>query len=219
MQISKECPYCGLINNEETIYCIKCGYPLSDCLTEKYTLDKHCKKNIFNKLLKSLKSNHSSVSNDKLSEKFKCTNCGHNMEIILPAMEFRDPVVYKCNDCQCTITSPGTSIINESGHLIPSWSKQENIISLENGEIKLIGKIHASVGWEYDIVYPRDAFGVYQKVIYHHPEMMRARMCGGDEASVEYILKPLKYGLFCITEEVHFRGALEKKHIHYYLVE
>ena len=49
--------------------------------------------------------------------------------------------------------------------------------------------------------------------------MIEAGMCGGDEASVEYILKPLIPGLYCITEEIHFRGELEKSYIHYFLIE
>lgn len=152
-------------------------------------------------------------------ESTKCPHCGNVVELLLSSMEFGDPVVYKCAHCQCTITFPGSSIINESGKLIPSWSERENIISLRSGEIKFIGTIHGSVGWEYEVFYPHESFLVNSDITYCHPEMMKAGMCGGDEAKVEYTLKPLKTGLFCITEEIRFRGNLIEQHIHYYLVE
>lgn len=44
-------------------------------------------------------------------------------------------------------------------------------------------------------------------------------MQGGDEATVEYTLKPIKTGLFSISEQVYYRGNLEEYHIHYFLVE
>lgn len=152
-------------------------------------------------------------------ESTRCPHCGNVVELLLSCMEFGDPVVYKCAHCQCTITYPGTSMITESGKLIPSWSRQENIINLRSGEIKFVGKIHGSVGWEYEIIYPHESFIVNRDITYCHPEMMKAGTCGGDEATVEYTLKPLKTGLFCITEEIHFRGNLEECHIHYFLVE
>ena len=149
----------------------------------------------------------------------KCPHCGNVVELLLPCMEFGNPVVYKCAHCQCTITEPGTSMITESGNLIPYWNRRENIIKLGNEEIKFVGKIHSSVGWEYDISYPEEAFSMNQHITYHHPEMMEARMCGGDEATIEYTLKPLKTGLFCIGEKTHFRGNLKEWNIHYFLVE
>lgn len=182
---------------------------------------------IFTKLFKWLKRKSSINEETVVSEtsiptqleSTKCPHCGNAVELLLPWMEFGDPVVYKCAHCQCTITDPGTSIITESGKLIPYWCNRENIISLRNGEIKFVGKIHGSVGWEYKIIYPHESFSAYRNITYCHPEMMKAGMCGGDEATVEYTLKPLKTGLFCITEEIHFRGNLEECHIHYFLVE
>lgn len=41
-------------------------------------------------------------------------------------------------------------------------------------------------------------------------------MQGGDEATVEYTLKPIKTGLFCITEKTYFRGNLDECDIHYF---
>ena len=65
-------------------------------------------------------------------ESTRCPHCGNVVELLLSCMEFGDPVVYKCAHCQCTITYPGTSMITESGKLIPSWSRQENIIEGRN---------------------------------------------------------------------------------------
>ncbi len=106
-----------------------------------------------------------------------------------------------------------------NGKMLPSWSKQENIISLQRGEIKFVGKIHGSVGWEYELIYPQWAFNANRNITYHHPEMMEAGMCGGDDAVVEYTLKPRQSGLFEITEHILFRGNLEESYIHFYLVE
>lgn len=159
------------------------------------------------------------ISKPIQQESTKCPQCGNVVELLLPCMGFGDPVVYKCVHCQCTIIAPGTSTITESGKLIPSWSKQESIISFSNGEIKFVGRIHGSVGREYEIIYPQESFRVYRNITYCHPEMMKAGMCGADEATIEYKLKPLKTGLFCITEEIHFRGNLEERYIHYFLVE
>lgn len=152
-------------------------------------------------------------------ESTRCPHCGNVVELLLSCMEFGDPVVYKCAHCQCTITYPGTSMITKSGKLIPSWSEHENIINLRKGEIKFVGKIHGSVGRGYEIIYPQESFSVCRNITYCHPEMMKSGMCGSDEATEEYILKPLKAGLFCITEQVHFRGNLEECCIHYFLVE
>lgn len=97
-------------------------------------------------------------------------------------------------------------------------TKRPKIISLNNGKIKFKGKYWGSVGYDYRIDYPKKAFHVTEKFTYLHPQLMGNGMCGGDEATVEYTLKPLKSGLYRITEETLFRGEIEKHHIHYYLV-
>lgn len=152
-------------------------------------------------------------------ESAKCHQCGNDVELLLPCIAYDDPVVYKCVHCQCTITEPGTSAVSESGKLIPSWSENEKIINLKSGKIKFVGEAHGSVGLTYEVIYPKDAFSARREYVYCHPEKMKIGMCGGDRATVEYTLTPLKAGLFCITEETHFRGELEECRIHYYLVE
>lgn len=157
------------------------------------------------------------ISKLKQQESTKCSQCGNVVELLLPCTGFDDPVVYKCAHCQCTITYPGTSVITESGNIIPSWSRREKIIDFRDGEIKFVGKIHNSVGWEYKILYPQDSFRVYKNIVYCHSGINN--MQGGDEATVEYTLKPIKTGLFCITEKTYFRGNLDECDIHYFLVE
>ena len=134
-------------------------------------------KSIFTKLFKWLKRKDSINENTTVKEtpiaaqqeSTKCPQCGNAVELLLLCMGFDDPVVYKCAHCQCTITLPGTSMITESGKLIPSWSRQENIISLRSGVIKFVGKIHGSVGWEYEIIYPHESFIVNRDITYCHP--------------------------------------------------
>lgn len=92
------------------------------------------------------------------------------------------------------------------------------IIDIRNGEIKLSGTIYASVGYDYKIVYPKDAFLVTEKFKYTSPELMKEGMCGGDEAIVEYTLEPRKRGLFKVREELYFRGNLENRVLHHYWV-
>lgn len=222
------CNNCGWDNNDDHISCIKCGKPLfnnslpieNKDISYNNTTSFFAK--FFNLFKRKAKVKMESIMNDipiQPKDSSKCPICGNIIELLLPCYGYDEPVVYKCEHCRCTITFPGTSIVTESGKFIPSYCKQESIISLRNGEIKFVGKIHGSVGWEYDVIYPQDAFNVNRNVTYCHPEMIEAGMCGGDEASVEYILKPLIPGLYCITEEIHFRGELEKSYIHYFLVE
>lgn len=202
--MGERCNCCGYENDTNARYCKRCNLPLFI----KEDSSNGSKGTILSKIRKLLKKDRGG-----------CPKCGNKLEILLPKMEFEDPSVYKCNNCRCTFTTGGTSKVKANGKMLPSWSKQENIISLQRGEIKFVGKVHGSVGWEYELIYPQWAFSANRNITYHHPEMMKAGMCGGDEATVEYTLKPLKTGLFCITEEIHFRGNLEECHIHYFLVE
>lgn len=92
----------------------------------------------------------------------------------------------------------------------------DSIIYIRNGEIKLSGTVYGSVGYDYKIVYPEDAFFVTEKFRYTSPELMKEGMCGGDEAIVEYTLEPRKRGLFRVYEELYFRGKLENRVLHHY---
>lgn len=200
----ERCNCCGYENDTNARYCKRCNLPLFI----KEDSSNGSKRTILSKIRNLFKKNRGG-----------CPKCGNKLEILLPKMEFEDPSVYKCNNCRCTFTTGGTSIVKEDGKMLPSWSKQENIISLQKGEIKFVGRIHGSVGWEYKLIYLPWAFSANQNITYHHPEMMKAGMCGGDDATVEYTLKPNQPGLFEIREHILFRGKLEESYIHFYLVE
>lgn len=202
--MSVRCNCCGCENDINARYCKRCDLPL---FMKEGSLNK-CNNSLFSKIKKIFRKDYP-----------VCPKCGNKLEVLLPKFEFEDPSVYKCDNCRCTLTTGGTSMVTPNGKWIPKWSKQENIISLLNGEIKFVGKIYGSVGWEYKLFYPQWAFNVNQKTTYCHPEMMDAGMCGGDEAVVEYTLKPLQSGLFEIREDILFRGNLTESYIHFYWVE
>lgn len=153
-------------------------------------------------------------------ESSKCPHCGNNLELVLGCMSFGDPVVYKCAHCRYTIAYPGTTYKTDYGVYIPMWSKIEPIINLEDGEVKLTGKIQGLIGREYKIsVWDKDAFRISRRIKKIHPEEQNADITDVDEAIVEYSLKPLKTGLFSICEENYLQGLLMERLIHYILVE
>ncbi|MGN0206403.1 MAG: hypothetical protein ACI4BC_04100 [Muribaculaceae bacterium] len=152
-------------------------------------------------------------SNDPTRQSDKCPQCGNDIELLLAAMEFGDPTVYKCAHCKCTIISPGTSFITRSGKLLPSWSRRENIISAKNGEIKFVGKINHTEGRDYTISYPLNSFRASRKFL------NAPGMSGDDVETVEYTLKPLITGLFCISEIINLNGKPDECHRHFILVE
>ena len=147
------------------------------------------------------------------SPSFRCSVCGHPLEPISRPMESDAPSVYKCPSCRCTVTFPGT--------LFPTdrCCERDPIINRACEKIVLRGKEHLSVGYEYNLTYSSNAFRSKRKIRYLYPEKMQAEMCGGDEAVVEYSLYPLECGLFNVLENIYFRGKLECRYIHYFLVE
>lgn len=85
-------------------------------------------------------------------------------------------------------------------------------------EIKFAGISHGSVGYFYELDFPQDAFSAKRTFNYYEPDKVKMGMCGADKASVKFVLKPLRSGVFCIKERTLFRGSLKKEHVHYYLV-
>lgn len=171
-----------------------------------------------NKFHKNKDGRKSHISEQEQSA--KCPYCGNVVELVLGRMSYQDPCVEKCDHCRCTITYPGTRYITESGDYIPTWSRLEPYINLENGEVKLSGRVQDSVGQNYEVhVYPEDSFSVKRNVTYLHPEMMNNGTKDGDEAIVEYSLKPLNTGLSCIHEHSYVQGNLKEDLIHYIFVE
>ena len=97
--------------------------------------------------------------------------------------------------------------------------KGEELIRLKTGKIVLSGRVHGSVGINYTVKYPQDAFDVEMTISYHHPDKMEQGMCGGDDAIRQYTLIPKKRGRFTVIEEESFRGTVEKTTIHNFLVK
>lgn len=95
---------------------------------------------------------------------------------------------------------------------------QEHTVRLGKGRIAFSGKHWSSVGYEYRLVYAEDAFAMERRLDYKHPEMVKAGLCGGDEATLTYDLTPLKRGTFVIREQRFFRGDLQQEICHRYTV-
>ena len=95
---------------------------------------------------------------------------------------------------------------------------QEHTVRLWGGRIVFSGKHWSSVGYEYRLEYADDAFAMERCLDYKHPEMVEAGLCGGDEATLTYVLTPLKRGTFVIREQRFFRGDLEQEICHRYTV-
>lgn len=170
-------------------------------------------------LFSKLHSFYKKLAGRIFEKSFRCPKCGRDVETILLPKESTEPAVYRCNSCCCTITkqSPSTVSGEEEKENIQRFSEFEDIIPFESGKIEFTGTIYGSVGWQYNIIYPKEAFKVNKTYKYLHE--MEEELPGADEALVKYILEPQKKGLFRITEEVHFRGILEESVTHYYLVE
>lgn len=173
----------------------------------------------FRKLLTKTDNVSKAVIEDATPQKYPtlCPNCGCPLELIQAAIVSEDPVVYKCAHCNRTITEPGTIFFTRTGS--HTYSRQEKIVDVNTGKIKLVGTLHGSVGREYRVRFSYDAFLAYRKIQYIHPDAVAANIPGADEAKVEYTLEPLKCGLFCVTEEEYFQGEFVNSCVHFYLVE
>lgn len=168
---------------------------------------------LFNWIKRRLSINNGNELSKPTQQSDKCDQCGNDIELLLAPMEFGDPTIYKCAHCKCTIIYPGTSFITKSGKLLRSWSRRENIISTKNGEIKFVGKINRTEGRDYKISYPLNSFRAGRKYL------TAPVMSGDDMETVEYTLKPLNTGLFCISEIINLNGEPDECHIHFILVE
>lgn len=80
------------------------------------------------------------------------------------------------------------------------------VVALGNS-ISYSGIVHGSVGIDYKLIYPTDAFSEKVFYTYTHPE--KAEMPGGDERSVVYSLQAIRKGTFVIEEMSLFRGEIK----------
>ena len=102
---------------------------------------------------------------------------------------------------------------------INAWTIQDNSIKTSNISINetfsYSSEIHASVGKDYYAQYDTSAFEMQSEIKYHHPEVVNARMCGGDRAKKTMLFTPLKSGTSIIKFFHNFRGEITDSIIYY----
>lgn len=89
--------------------------------------------------------------------------------------------------------------------------KKTKTIYLKDGRLTFTGRYWGSVGHTYEIEFDKDAFNMQSKRTYKHPEMVAAHMCGGDDGTLSFTLKPRKKGEFTVIEIFKFRGQETKR--------
>ena len=89
--------------------------------------------------------------------------------------------------------------------------KKNKTIYLKGGQLTFAGRYWGSVGYTYEIEFDKDAFSMQSKQTYKHPEMVAAHMCGGDDGTLSFSLKPRKKGEFTVIEIFKFRGQETKR--------
>lgn len=89
--------------------------------------------------------------------------------------------------------------------------KKPKTIYLKGGQLTFTGRYWGSVGHTYEIEFDKEAFNMQSKRAYKHPEMVAAHMCGGDDGTLSFSLKPRKKGEFTVIEIFKFRGQETKR--------
>ena len=97
--------------------------------------------------------------------------------------------------------------------------KKTKIIYLQGGRLTFTGRYWGSVGYTYEIEFDKDAFNMQSKRTYKHPEMVAAHMCGGDDGTLSFTIKPRKKGEFTVIEIFKFRGQETKRIINTIVVK
>ena len=97
--------------------------------------------------------------------------------------------------------------------------KKNKTIYLKGGQLTFTGRYWGSVGHTYEIEFDKDAFNMQSKRTYKHPEMVAAHMCGGDDGTLSFTLKPRKKGEFTVIEIFKFRGQETKRIINTIVVK
>ena len=97
--------------------------------------------------------------------------------------------------------------------------KKTKIIYLQGGRLTFTGRYWVSVGYTYEIEFDKDAFNMQSKRTYKHPEMVAAHMCGGDDGTLSFTIKPRKKGEFTVIEIFKFRGQETKRIINTIVVK
>lgn len=89
--------------------------------------------------------------------------------------------------------------------------KKTKTIYLKGGQLTFTGRYWGSVGHTYEIEFGKESFNMQSKRAYKHPEMVAAHMCGGDDGTLSFTLKPRKKGEFTVIEIFKFRGQETKR--------
>ena len=97
--------------------------------------------------------------------------------------------------------------------------KKIKIIYLQGGRLTFTGRYWGSVGYTYEIEFDKDACNMQSKLTYNHPEEVAAHMCGGDEGTLSFTIKPRKKGEFTVIEIFKFRGQETKRIINTIVVK
>ena len=97
--------------------------------------------------------------------------------------------------------------------------KKTKIIYLQGGRLTFTGRYWGSVGYTYEIEFDKDAFNMKSKLTYNQPEEVASYMCGGDEGTLSFTIKPRKKGEFTVIEIFKFRGQETKRIINTIVVK
>lgn len=97
--------------------------------------------------------------------------------------------------------------------------KTRTTISLRSDSIQFSGRSHHSVGIDFQVECDTAAFAMETKVKYTYPESMEQGLCGGDDATATYTLRPRKRGTHVVYTVVNFRGDEESRTKHVIIVK
>ena len=97
--------------------------------------------------------------------------------------------------------------------------KSQTTISLRSDSIQFSGRSHHSVGIDFQVECDTAAFAMESKVKYTYPESMEQGLCGGDDATTTYTLRPKKRGTHVVYTVVNFRGDEESRTKHVIIVK
>ena len=114
-------------------------------------------------------------------------------------------------------TMIGLNSMCQNNSIQNTFSKKEysqetqKTISIKDGKISFVGRYWGSVGYTYEIEYDKEVFNAQSKRNFKHPEKVAAHLCGGDDGTLTFTLKPKKKGEFTVIEIYKFRGQETKR--------
>jgi hypothetical protein len=97
--------------------------------------------------------------------------------------------------------------------------KSKATVLLRSDSIQFSGRSHNSVGIDFQLECDTAAFYRSKRVEYMYPESMEQGLCGGDDATTTYTLRPKKRGTHVVYTVVNFRGDEESRTKHVIIVK